>query len=110
MIDSAGTMANPGFSMNRAMSAMMFSCQKASELTSEGMDHRLSPLKRGRHRLHMVFCKWCRRNERQLQMIRAAIGGSKDGDRSCEFDSADRLPDKARTCLNKHLIQPRKEE
>lgn len=109
MIDSAGTMANPGLSMNRVMSAMMFSCRKASELTSEGMDHQLSPLKRIRHRLHMVFCKWCRRNERQLQMIRAAIGGSDDNDRSCEFDSTDRLPDEARASLTKKLTKPRKE-
>ena len=110
MIDSTGIIANPGLSMNRAMSAMMFSCRKAAELTSESMDQPLSPLKRFRYRLHMVFCKWCRRNERQLMMIRAAISNSKDGDCSHEFDASERLPNEVRACLEKRLKQPKKED
>lgn len=52
----------------------MFSCKDATKLLSESMDRKLPLGKRIGVRLHLIFCKWCARYERQLLLIRETVG------------------------------------
>lgn len=51
----------------------MLSCKDATKLLSEAMDRTLPLGKRIGVRLHLVFCKWCARYERQLLLIRETV-------------------------------------
>lgn len=52
--------------MNKALPA----CQEVSRLTSQAMDEKLPWLKRLGMRLHLMLCVWCRRNSKQLRLVR----------------------------------------
>jgi len=52
----------------------MLSCKDVTKLVSESMDRSLPLGKRIGMRLHLVFCKWCARYERQLLLIRETVG------------------------------------
>lgn len=57
----------------RSMDKLMLTCRDASELTSLAMDGDLGPVKRLQLRMHILVCRFCRRNRRQLNMIRCLI-------------------------------------
>ncbi len=48
----------------------MLSCKDVTKLLSESMDRSLPPGKRIGVRLHLLFCRFCARYERQLLLIR----------------------------------------
>ena len=48
-------------------------CREASRLQSEALDHPLSLPQRLGLRLHLLFCKWCRRYGKQIRFLRQAV-------------------------------------
>jgi hypothetical protein len=47
-------------------------CREASRAQSEALDHPLPPSTRLGLSLHLVLCKWCRRNAQQIRYLRGA--------------------------------------
>jgi hypothetical protein len=58
--------------ISSACSAFAPNCQQASRLQSEALDRQLSLSKRLGLRLHLAFCRWCRRYGRQIRYLRQA--------------------------------------
>jgi len=54
------------------MSAHMLTCEEITRLKSESMDFHLPLRKRLAVWFHLLFCRWCRRYGKQLDMIRRA--------------------------------------
>ena len=50
------------------------SCREASELVSQGLDRELGPGERFALGLHLRICKGCERFNRQMQILRRALG------------------------------------
>ena len=53
---------------------MMLNCRQATRLISQAMDTTLPWHRRLAVRLHLLYCVWCRRYARQLQVVRQAAG------------------------------------
>lgn len=47
-------------------------CREASRAQSEALDHPLPASARLGLSMHLVLCKWCRRNARQIRYLREA--------------------------------------
>lgn len=52
----------------------MLSCKQASQLVSQALDRPLTRRERWALRLHLWMCAGCRRFNRQLILIRLAVG------------------------------------
>ena len=52
---------------------MKITCKEASRLISEGQDRKLGFYDRWRLRMHLWICDNCRRFERQVTLLRAAM-------------------------------------
>jgi hypothetical protein len=50
----------------------MLNCRQVTRLVSQSMDAKLSWPSRLGIRLHLLYCVWCRRYARQLQLLRKA--------------------------------------
>ncbi|HTI99296.1 MAG TPA: hypothetical protein VL527_10475 [Dongiaceae bacterium] len=48
-------------------------CRQASKLQSEALERELSPFQRWGLRLHLLFCRWCRRYGRQIRFLRRMV-------------------------------------
>jgi hypothetical protein len=68
------------YAMMRLMVRVMPSCRDISQLISDGMDCNLPLRRRLSIRLHVSMCKFCRRYEKQLHLLRASIGHYADPD------------------------------
>jgi len=64
--------------MASAMGRMMPSCEHVSQLISESMDETLTVRQQVAIKMHLVFCKWCRRYQNQISVIRRMIQDSSD--------------------------------
>src|SRR5260370_42623217 len=58
--------------LTRGVTLISPSCKEATRLQSKGMDRKLSLFERVGLRLHLLFCKWCRRYGNQLKFLRSA--------------------------------------
>jgi hypothetical protein len=47
-------------------------CKEVTRLQFDSIDWKLSPFQRVGLRLHLVLCKWCRRNGSQVKVLRSA--------------------------------------
>ncbi len=52
----------------------MLSCKQASQLVSQALDRPLTWRERWALRMHLLMCAACRRFNRQLALIRLAVG------------------------------------
>ena len=62
------------YAMMRLMVRVMPACRDISQLSSDGMDRNLPLRKRLSIRLHVSMCKFCRRYEKQLHLLREGVG------------------------------------
>ena len=60
-------------SLNKMMNYVMPDCREVAELASFSMDETLPLKKRIGLKMHIMFCKFCRRNYKQLYLIRKLI-------------------------------------
>ena len=79
----------------RPLEKLMLSCDQTAELTSQGLDERLAWSGRLRVRVHLLFCRFCRRYRRQLLHIRSILGTSMPEESSLQ-ESHFRLTDAAK--------------
>ena len=86
--------------LTEGMAALSPNCRQASRLQSEALDHKLPILRRVGLRIHLVFCKWCRRYGKQIRFLRDAAHEHPD-----ELPEPDRrkLPDDARERIKQRL-------
>ena len=47
-------------------------CKQVTRLQSEALDHELPTLQRAGLRVHVLFCRWCRRYGKQIHFLRDA--------------------------------------
>lgn len=52
--------------------ARSLNCREATRLQSDALDRSLGPGQRIGLRIHLVFCKWCRRYGKQIGFLRSA--------------------------------------
>ena len=64
----------------KGFKALSPDCREAARLQSESLDRRLPLSKRVGLRLHLVYCKWCRRYGRQISFLRSAARESTEHD------------------------------
>lgn len=50
----------------------MMSCKEATQLMSQDLDRRLSPVERLGLKLHLLICRGCRATERHFAFLHAA--------------------------------------
>lgn len=55
--------------MMRVMNRITPNCDVITQKISESMDHKISLRNRLKIRLHVIFCKFCRRYQRQLKTM-----------------------------------------
>ena len=55
--------------MMRVMNKITPTCDVITQKISESMDHKISLRNRLKIRLHLLFCKFCRRYQRQLMTM-----------------------------------------
>lgn len=59
--------------MMKALYRLTFSCEVVTQKISEGLDHPLSFRDRVKIRVHVLFCKFCNRYEKQLLALHKAF-------------------------------------
>jgi len=57
----------------------MLSCKEAAALVSESLDRKLPLGQRIALRMHLIFCRFCRRFSRQVLFLKEAAGRVKNG-------------------------------
>jgi hypothetical protein len=58
--------------LGKIMSSYMPTCEEVTRLKSESMDSALPIRQRLAIKIHILFCQWCRKYGKQLEMIRRA--------------------------------------
>ena len=79
----------------------MLDCQQASQLISKSLDRQLSWRERFAVRLHLLFCKYCKRFSQQIITMRKALSRLSQ---SIENDSDIRLPSETKSRIE-HSIE-----
>ena len=77
-------------------------CREASRAQSEALDHPLPPGARLGLSLHLVLCKWCRRNAQQIRYMRKVAHEHQE-----KFADAgsQKLPSEARERIKRRLLE-----
>jgi len=86
-------------SLMKIMNYVMPDCKEVAELASFSMDETLPLKKRAGLKLHIMMCKFCLRNYKQLYLIRKMIGeklrsddaGEKEADLQLSEESRQRI-------------------
>ena len=56
------------------MSKLMYSCEKASRLSSRALEEPLTPTQRVLLRMHLLMCNRCSNFSRQIEFLRRVSG------------------------------------
>ncbi len=86
----------PMKSLNKIMNYVLPNCKEVAELTSCLLDESLPIRKRIGLKLHLTFCKFCRRNYEQLYLIRKLVREKLTRADTVETDSKSRLSEESR--------------
>lgn len=85
------------------MTYWMFDCREISRLVSISMDHGLALHKRAGLRLHLMMCRYCARNRRQLFFLRELM---RRYDQHCNAQAGGtRLPAETRDRIRRELVR-----
>jgi predicted anti-sigma-YlaC factor YlaD len=82
-----------------AMQPVVMPCSEATRLVSDSMDGELSFRLKVRVRLHLALCKWCRRFEMQLALMRSLISKEE------ETDAGSALSDDAKESIKQEMLR-----
>lgn len=80
-------------------------CKEAARLQSEALDRKLPFLRQLGLRLHLLYCKWCRRYGRQISFLRSAAQESTAHDHASPPQS---LSPEARERIKRRLESEKK--
>jgi hypothetical protein len=89
--------------MNTLKNIFLLNCRNASRLQSDALDRQLPASQRVGLRLHLLYCKWCRRYGRQLRLLRTAAQTHPD---NLAESSPQTLSEPARTRIKEKLRKP----
>jgi len=78
------------------MNYVMPDCKEVAELASFSMDETLPFNKRIGLKMHIMMCKFCRRNFEQLYLIRKLIGIKLRSDDAGEIEADSQLSEESR--------------
>lgn len=91
-------------SLSKIMNLVLPDCKEVAELSSISMDETLPLKKRMGLKLHIMLCKFCRRNNQQLYLIRNLIGKKlRNDEESSKSDSQSHLSEESRQRIAKVL-------
>jgi hypothetical protein len=81
----------------------MLTCEEVTKLKSESMDSKISFRHKMSVKVHLIFCRWCRRYSNQLDSIRHAL--KTYNDKSDSYDNGPEviLSSEAKDRLKKSL-------
>jgi len=87
--------------MMKAIYRLTFTCEIVTQKISEGLDHPLPLRERVKIRVHVLFCKFCNRYEKQLLALHRAFQNRVES----QFDEEDGegLSDEARQIIKRAL-------
>lgn len=85
-----------------ACAAISPDCREASRAQSESLDRPLAPSARLGLSLHLVLCKWCRRNGQQIHYLREAAHQHRE--KLADAGSRN-LSDEARERMKRRLLE-----
>ncbi len=91
-------------SLMKIMNYVMPDCKEVAELASFSMDETLPLKKRAGLKLHIMMCKFCRRNYKQLYLIRKLIGQKLRSDDVIEAEADIHLSEESRQRISRVLI------
>jgi hypothetical protein len=80
----------------------MLSCKDVAHLASQTLDAPLTCRQRWGMRLHLLFCRLCRRYVGHLRFLERAFKRVRHGDPEC-FSPRERLPEQARERIRRAL-------
>ena len=78
-------------------------CKEVAELVSFSLDETLPLKKRIGLKMHIMFCKFCHRNYKQLHLIRKLIRERLSSTDTLETDSKSRLSEESRQRISNLL-------
>jgi Putative zinc-finger len=81
----------------------MLSCKDAAALVSESLDRRLPLGQRIALRMHLIFCRFCRRFSRQVLFLKEVAGRVKKGKAGEESPVSDSLSAEAKEKIEQAL-------
>jgi len=82
--------------VKKIMNYVMPDCKEVAELVSCSLDETLPLKKRIGLKMHIMFCKFCHRNYKQLHLIRKLIRERLSSTDTLETDSKSRLSEESR--------------
>jgi len=80
----------------------MLSCKDVTDLASKSLDAPLTWRQRCGMRLHLLFCRLCRRYVRNLRFLEQALRRARDEKLEC-FSADDKLSEEARDRIQRAL-------
>ena len=80
----------------------MLSCKDVAHLASQALEAPLTWRQRWGMRLHLLFCRLCRRYVGQLRFLERAFKRGRNDDPGC-LSSSERLPEQARERIRRAL-------
>ena len=89
--------------MMRIMNKLTPTCDVITQKISESMDHKISLKIRLKIRLHLMFCKLCRRYQRQLTTMHTLFELRLQGEAENNLPSSPTLTTEARERIKQNL-------
>lgn len=90
-------------SLSKIMNYVLPDCKEVAELSSNSLDESLPLKKRLGLKLHIMMCKFCRRHNEQLYLIRELIGKKLRGDDAGEKEADSHLSEESRQRISSLL-------
>ena len=90
-------------SLSKIMNYVLPDCKEVAELSSNSLDENLPLKKRLGLKLHIMMCKFCRRNNEQLYLIRKLIGKKLRSDEAGETEAGSHLSEESRQRISSLL-------
>ena len=90
-------------SLSKIMNYVLPDCKEVAELSSNSLDETLTLKKRVGLKLHIMMCKFCRRNNEQLYLIRKLIGKKLKSSDTSEKEADSHLSEESRQRISSLL-------
>lgn len=90
-------------SLSKIMNYVLPDCKEVAELSSNSLDESLPLKKRLGLKLHIMMCKFCRRNNEQLYLIRELIGKKLKSNDTSESEAGSHLSEESRQRISSLL-------
>ena len=90
-------------SLSKIMNYVLPDCKEVAQLSSNSLDESLPLKKRVGLKLHIMMCKFCRRHNEQLYLIRELIGKKLKSNDTSESEDSSHLSEESRQRISSLL-------